>query len=780
MSKAMDLSVDDGASSIASFEEVSSFSQKQSDQGNSCLNTVDNTESEAVPDVRYVLQYKRKGHVVESRQSDVPFPTATMAEARDGQSKAKKPVIEVITTVFGRVNRRGVEPPPVCYGSDGEDYSFDEGVNPGDSIRTEMFVHSKYLVNALRAVIGSYPGVDFLGETVSFEAPYHALFHHKDALSRYRISQPSCHDGKNAVSTAGHIDVLLEFLDKTYGDRIREEEARHRRSLPVATWDWLWLLFKPGEIIYKELHNVWVPFVIDQVFQNHGMDGTLRQYQVDCWGVHFSEGKMRRYTKAYNIREFLGEQSISGLEVIPAAFFPEDLGKQGGLSMADNQVAMGKLYWELAKRPAYKEHDGQVIMNHGEKTVYNTGRVIIDAEGYDRFCSGPGPSGPPGPPRPHRRYLPPPPPPLRPLAQFGPHCGCRACTEEGDDRPGHFANFEDLDPLKDAPPRNDLYFLVCSPNIPAFILSDRKWGQVSIDHLSDVRCDTEAFKYLVLDEGVKSTVKALIGKFASSDGKVSPWPNDFVRNKGEGRIFLLHGSPGVGKTCTAECVAELTRRPLLSLTSGDISTSMSTWHVEHNLRYFLTLGERYGALVLLDEADVYLEERRSRDLHRNGLVSIFLRALEYYRGVLFLTTNRVESFDPAFTSRIHVALHYQRLGDADRARIWANNFDRLERDSAGKVYVTPSARELVFDRRNNAEVNARRWNGREIRNALQTAVALAETEALDDGLEKVSIAARHIRQVVKMSRGFKEYLIKRRGYESDNEEEREDEEDNEE
>ncbi|KAK7738002.1 hypothetical protein SLS63_002335 [Diaporthe eres] len=708
MSKAMDLSVDDGASSIASFEEVSSFSQKQSDQGNSCLNTVDNTESEAVPDVRYVLQYKRKGHVVESR---------------DGQSKAKKPVIEVITTVFGRVNRRGVEPPPVCYGSDGEDYSFDEGVNPGDSIRTEMFVHSKYLVNALRAVIGSYPGVDFLGETVSFEAPYHALFHHKDALSRYRISQPSCHNGKNAVSTAGHIDILLEFLDKTYGDRVREEEARHRRSLPVATWDWLWLLFKPGEVIYKELHNVWVPFVIDQVFQNHGMDGTLRQYQVDCWGVHFSEGKMRRYTKAYNIREFLGEQSISGLEVIPAAFFPEDLGKQGGLSMADNQVAMGKLYWELAKRPAYKEHDGQVIMNHGEKTVY-----------------------------------------------FGPHCGCRACTEEGDDRPGHFANFEDLDPLKDAPPRNDLYFLVCSPNIPAFILSDRKWGQVSIDHLSDVKCDTEAFKYLVLDEGVKSTVKALIGKFASSDGKVSPWPNDFVRNKGEGRIFLLHGSPGVGKTCTAECVAELTRRPLLSLTSGDISTSMSTWHVEHNLRYFLTLGERYGALVLLDEADVYLEERRSRDLHRNGLVSIFLRALEYYRGVLFLTTNRVESFDPAFTSRIHVALHYQRLGDADRARIWANNFDRLERDSAGKVYVTPSARELVFDRRNNAEVNARRWNGREIRNALQTAVALAETEALDDGLEKV----------VKMSRGFKEYLIKRRGYESDNEEEREDEEDNEE
>lgn len=610
--------------------------------------------------------------------------------------------------------------------------------------------------------------------------------------------------------------MLLKFLDKTYGDRVREEEARHRRSTPVATCDWLWLLFKPGEVIYKELHNVWVPFVIDRVIAAYGWDEKLHHYEVDCWGVHFSNGRMRRYTRTYTIMAFSGEQSISCLEVVPAAFFPEDLGKQGGLSMADKQIAMGKLYWELAKRPAYKEHDGQVLMRHGEQSGYvsrnfsvlstaleptytcvsvpqrepllehytdsatsqNTGRVIIDAEGYGRFSS-PGPNGRQPPPPPPVRYLPPP-PPFRPLAQFGPHCGCPACAAEGNDRPGKFANFDDLDPLTDAPPRNDLYFLVCSPHIPAFILSDRRWGQVSIDHLSDVKCDTEAFKYLVLDEGVKSTVKALIGKFASSDGKVSPWPNDFVRNKGEGRIFLLHGSPGVGKTCTAECVAELTRRPLISLTSGDISTSMSSWQVEQNLRYFLTLGERYGALVLLDEADVYLEERRVRDLRRNGLVSIFLRALEYYRGVLFLTTNRVESFDPAFTSRIHVALHYQRLGDAERTRIWANNFDRLERDSAGKVYVTPSAREFVFDRRSGGEVNGLRWNGREIRNALQTAVALAETEALDEGLEKVSLSARHIRQVVKMSRGFKEYLTKRRGYESNDEDDEDDEEDNEE
>lgn len=69
-----------------------------------------------------------------------------MAEARDGQSKAKKPVIEVITTVFERVNRHIMEHPPGYYGSDGEIY--DEvgyNANPGNFMRTDILVHSKHL-----------------------------------------------------------------------------------------------------------------------------------------------------------------------------------------------------------------------------------------------------------------------------------------------------------------------------------------------------------------------------------------------------------------------------------------------------------------------------------------------------------------------------------------------------------------------------------------------------------------------------------------------------------
>ncbi|KLU88089.1 hypothetical protein MAPG_07076 [Magnaporthiopsis poae ATCC 64411] len=351
-------------------------------------------------------------------------------------------------------------------------------------------------------------------------------------------------------------------------------------------------------------------------------------------------------------------------------------------------------------------------------------------------------------------------------------------------KPGRFAGFEDLDPVVDKAPQSDLYYLALQKDIPAFILSERRWGYVRVEYLTSVKPDREAFKHLVLDDEVKHTVKTLIGKFANDGGMLSPWPRDLIKNKGEGRIFLLHGSPGVGKTATCEAAAEIAQRPLLCLKSGDLGSSISDC-IDQNLDHFLQLGERYGALVLLDEADVYLERRRTSDISRNSLVSIFLRALEYYKGVLFLTTNRVASFDSAFTSRIHVALHYRRLNDADRATIWETSFDRLERDSSGSggagaarvpVQVSLAAREFA---RESREVLTLRLNGRQIKNALQVAVALAESEAdydRDDGDDvtkgrRVVVSDRHIRAVIKMNQGFKDFTKGRGGSADDDSEE---------
>lgn len=294
-------------------------------------------------------------------------------------------------------------------------------------------------------------------------------------------------------------------------------------------------------------------------------------------------------------------------------------------------------------------------------------------------------------------------------ANMAANCTCDACAAKPqshkNDR-ASFANYDCVDPSGE-PPNDDHFFFLCRPEVPAYILSERKWNWLDAECVQDVGVQKDAFKSLVLPAEVKHVIEALSTTHIQHNlhSRVN---TDFIKGKGEGRIFLLHGPPGVGKTCTAESVAEMLERPLLALTCGDIGTSAI--EVERNLDRYLTWGEQWGAVLLLDEADVYLEKRAYSDVERNSLVSVFLRALEYYRGLLFLTTNRVNSFDEAFKSRIHVSLHYPKLDEEDRDAIWNNFFRRSLKDG---VDVTKRARKYI---REDETLLSLEWNGREIRN----------------------------------------------------------------
>lgn len=81
-------------------------------------------------------------------------------------------------------------------------------------------------------------------------------------------------------------------------------------------------------------------------------------------------------------------------------------------------------------------------------------------------------------------------------------------------------------------------------------------------------------------------------------------------------------------------MAKYTRRPLLRLTVADIGTNER--EMEDVLGEWFRRGTDWGAIILIDEADVFLEKRQVKDLQRNSLVSVFLSCMEYYSGMLFL------------------------------------------------------------------------------------------------------------------------------------------------
>jgi SpoVK/Ycf46/Vps4 family AAA+-type ATPase len=258
----------------------------------------------------------------------------------------------------------------------------------------------------------------------------------------------------------------------------------------------------------------------------------------------------------------------------------------------------------------------------------------------------------------------------------------------------------------------------------------------------------------VLEDAHLKIIKALT---ASQTGTKPAWTADSIKNKGKGVIILLHGPPGVGKTYSVECTAVAIKRPLLALTIADIGTKESS--IETELTSWFYLAERWKAVLLIDEADIFLERRKHTDLARNGIVSAFLRKMEYFSGLLFLTTNRVGHIDEAFMSRVHVVIGYPPLDDAKRRELWEGFFRKMRTDTGGSIRVAQSAKDYVMQ---DAEKLDIKLNGREIRNALQTAIALAEFEAKEDPdyseSDNIVVAKDHFERVLAMSRSFRVYL----------------------
>lgn len=169
-------------------------------------------------------------------------------------------------------------------------------------------------------------------------------------------------------------------------------------------------------------------------------------------------------------------------------------------------------------------------------------------------------------------------------------------------------------------------------------------GGFALENLHEIVWSDEAFERLVISEKQKTLIHALIRQHSTQATQF----DDLIVGKGKGLIGLLCGNPGCGKTLTAEAAAETTRRPLYVVSAGELGTRPE--EVDERLARILELSHLWNAVLLIDEAEVFLQKRSTTDIARNALVSIFLRQLEYYQGIMILTTNMAAQCDPAFES----------------------------------------------------------------------------------------------------------------------------------
>ncbi len=210
------------------------------------------------------------------------------------------------------------------------------------------------------------------------------------------------------------------------------------------------------------------------------------------------------------------------------------------------------------------------------------------------------------------------------------------------------------------------YPIPIHPVVRVFQLFRQRFAVIHVSNLKDYVYDDQIGGKIVLPQEHRKLVNTLVvGTVKKMD--------DIVKGKALGVIVLCTGKPGTGKTLTAEVYSEVAKRPLYMVQCSQLGIDPDD--LEKNLSTVLDRANRWGAILLLDEADVYIHER-GENVKQNAIVGVFLRLLEYYNGILFMNTNRDEVVDDAIMSRVTAHVKYSNPSPHDASRIWVILFSQ--------------------------------------------------------------------------------------------------------
>ncbi len=537
----------------------------------------------------------------------------------------------------------------------------------------------------------------------------HSVFITKQTL-QYALYQHKATQGSNLFHSL-NVEIRSDLLYRIFGALDSNGDAELKKFVDavrpyydecVATietmlikqrvrfWD-LWYVFQRATKVVMTRRDVPVGALVESTTFHTSFFGTVCGVKlsfVQTDGTKFGQASTNIY-----VSEYEGTKSLTKLPL-------QLLGTSSKSERARRLTARGKVFVSLALKASHLYYDGVTYKEAWPAPIQThvRGRVVVDVRAYKEYDSNDD---------------------VFKLASNNNNT-IGAYDDGGDDDGDGDVAKASLD---------EKHYWMTWPALPAFCLSTKQWGEVIVDQLQPIEFRTDAFTQLVLDDSVKLTIRSIVEMQMEHKDALF---GDIIADKGNGAIFLLHGPPGVGKTSSAEAIAEERQCPLYSITVGELGTNPE--QLEKRLQRLLATAARWNAVILLDEADVFLERRSAADVMRNAMVSIFLRLLEYHTGVLFMTTNRVTAFDEAFLSRIGVGLIYHDFDTNKRGLVWRALLQAAQLDS---MYDESLAQHAL--------------NGRQIRTIIRLASAVAMKQ-------QRPLALTDLEATIKLTTDFAEHM----------------------
>jgi hypothetical protein len=563
-----------------------------------------------------------------------------------------------------------------------------------------IIVQSPLLKEALGVVLEDYPGITTNLQRLVFRAPFQPFVHRWTKL--VDVLETTTDETMRA-----HLKLFHKVLYEELKDAIAAKNDLVANG--VITFEHLWTIFEPGVLVYGIDEGKERVFELQSASYQEDRSG-VPYLQLYCRGIDWDGDKFGSSSLYLSNFEFEGTKPITRLAYFPLGFHPHEQ------DLISRLTIRGKVFEKFAGYH-FMAYRGTALTYGRCGLVKQTvdSRIIIDCEAHNRFL-------------PHKAVS------FATLGkaqdQYYADTDDDSDMVDSDDDSAEYISTPDEDGLTgDRPkhrPLTSKELLLAVPYVRGYALKNKKWFILFVDQIIPIKFSDNAFQSLVMPDEKKDLILA----FVESQVKHKNEFDDIIEGKGRGMIMLLSGPPGVGKTLTAESVAENMRVPLYMMSAGDLGLDPAG--IEESLNTILDMVAKWDAVLLLDEADVFLEARSTSDLERNKLVSIFLRVLEYYEGILFLTTNRISNIDDAFHSRIHISMQYPPLTAANRRHIWNTFMSKTSGLSDGQLDAL-------------AQVEL---NGRQIKNVLKTAQMLAR-RANGDG--KVNMG--HIETILAIERG---------------------------
>ncbi|KAJ6020068.1 hypothetical protein N7522_000143 [Penicillium canescens] len=560
-------------------------------------------------------------------------------------------------------------------------------------------VKSKGLRDILRMVLHGIKAISLMEDKPSIEQ--NILFHFLPELGKYAENM----DNSDCEFPRQHLRLLIDHLKQAYSATSQRLESMLQYG--HITYDLLWALFKPGCHVYTTCIGTKEPRCVrfdagEEMTQNDETWWNLECRFFDYDGVKFGETGM-----FLRLAKFRGSKPIESLEAFPLRYHP----RHG--QVRKDLVERGEKFRDLAGSHIRHCRGNAFFMNKGKAIKVNVNsRVGVDAAFFHEMQPN------------YSR------PSLRDLAVKEKDgiavINIGAMLKEDREREKERMQGDGVDAQK----LSETDFLVACPTVCCFSFKEKIFLECAVSALEDVDWSPESFDCLKIPLETKTILLSLA---KTRLGMIPMVPfDDVVDGKGQGFNILLNGPPGVGKTFTVEATSEYFKLPLYSISAGELVVDHGdTNALEQQLETVFKIAKHFDAVLLLDEADAFMEQRTSYHDTHNRLVTIFLRKLEYYQGILFLTSNRGIQFDDAILSRIHLTIEYENLTREFRRDLWSIFLSKactMQGPALVEEYELRRLETLTL-------------NGREIKNIAAIAHALAEADVNQVTYKYLELAA---------------------------------------